>query len=376
MAAQHKPEIASYVDFLKTKPVASAKEYIVSKFKDHDLVVLCERDHREFTQYEMILDVLKDPDFVKNGVLFTEVGARSLSEDLNAFLRSEHLAPDELARRVMQFQRDCAHPLWEKPNFSYLIEGIYRANQNLSARNKIKMFPTDIFYVDGEPTKEKYFEMIQNMIVRDSLMADYIVQSFDKIKKANPKAKALVVMNYRHAYKLPLPSQGKMTTDNVAFVLHNKYKNKIGFVLIHSGDPQKAGVYNDGMWDAAFKAQQIEDAGFDLKNTPFGKDNFGQWVEKTDYTYQDLFDGYVFYQPIEKFKIGMGVTGIMDGGFEAEYLKRFGLYIEVLFGDFMKRPVPSAEEIKKEAFKRNLNETQFTQTENMDQIQKTIDSWL
>ncbi len=43
----------------------SAKEYILSQFADHDLVIVCERDHKELTQYELLRDVISDPRFIE-----------------------------------------------------------------------------------------------------------------------------------------------------------------------------------------------------------------------------------------------------------------------------------------------------------------------
>lgn len=67
------PAIQPYVDFLSKKPL-TAKEYVLSLFKTHDIVIICERDHRDITQYELYLDIISDPYFTSNvGVLFTEV---------------------------------------------------------------------------------------------------------------------------------------------------------------------------------------------------------------------------------------------------------------------------------------------------------------
>ena len=73
--------IKPYVDFLSHKQLP-AKDYILSLFKNHDIVFICERDHRDITQYELYLDILRDPYFTNHvGVLFTEVGSRSLNPD-------------------------------------------------------------------------------------------------------------------------------------------------------------------------------------------------------------------------------------------------------------------------------------------------------
>ena len=51
--------IEAYTTFLQEDHV-SAKDYILGLFSQYDIVILCERDHREMTQYELILDILAD----------------------------------------------------------------------------------------------------------------------------------------------------------------------------------------------------------------------------------------------------------------------------------------------------------------------------
>jgi hypothetical protein len=54
----------------RTTPI----EYIFKLFEYSDIVVIGERDHRDTTQYELILDIQKDPRFVKKiGYVYTEV---------------------------------------------------------------------------------------------------------------------------------------------------------------------------------------------------------------------------------------------------------------------------------------------------------------
>jgi len=51
--SNYKPEIKDYVNFLQKENI-SAKEYIVQKWNTHDMLVICERDHAELTQYDLI----------------------------------------------------------------------------------------------------------------------------------------------------------------------------------------------------------------------------------------------------------------------------------------------------------------------------------
>ena len=94
--------IKPHVDFLSYKQL-SAKDYILSLFKNHDIVFICERDNRDITQYELYLDILCDSYFTNHvGVLFTEVGFRNLNPELNQFLSSSKMDCAEVNSRIFR----------------------------------------------------------------------------------------------------------------------------------------------------------------------------------------------------------------------------------------------------------------------------------
>ncbi|MCL1934031.1 MAG: hypothetical protein FWF53_09520 [Candidatus Azobacteroides sp.] len=373
---QFNEKLEPYIHFLKNEKPLSAKDYILSLFKNNDIVILCERDHREMTQYNLFLDIMSDPYFVNHvGVVFTEVGARNLNPGLDIFLQTEDLSKEEIDKQVLIFQRNCEFPLWEKPNFSNFIKGIHQINQSLRSDKKIQMYPTDILYVEGEETTDKYMGMLENAMVRDSLMADFIIDTFDQMKKDNPKSKALVIMNYRHAYRYDIAyDEGKMNINTGRF-LFNKYPGRVANVRINGyNNIEKMEAVNDGKWDAAFQAVNLEDAGFNFNGSPFGDDRFEDWpYYKNDYTYKDMFTGFVFYMPIEKFELGMGVPYLMEDGFYDEYVKRDSLFNQALnklrnVNDSI--PSPDKNEIMK------LNDTDISKLPTLDQVKASIQKWL
>jgi hypothetical protein len=132
--------------------MVSAKDYLLSLFEKHDIVVLCERDHRDITQYDLILSVIGDKRFVENvGNVFTECGVSTLNPDLNEFLHADGLVPDSVDSHIMRFQRDCSwSPLWDKQSYSYFLRGVYRINCGLPTDCRISVFPSDLpFSWDG-----------------------------------------------------------------------------------------------------------------------------------------------------------------------------------------------------------------------------------
>ena len=68
-------ELLPYTNFLE-KDHKKAKDYVLDLFEKNDLVIICERDHRENTQYEFLNELISDPKFIQNvGNVFTEVGS-------------------------------------------------------------------------------------------------------------------------------------------------------------------------------------------------------------------------------------------------------------------------------------------------------------
>lgn len=366
--AQVDEGIEPYVSFLKDKKNISAKDYILSLFEKNNLVILCERDHREMLQYDLILDIIQDPYFVENiGNVYTEIGGRCIEAELNSFLQNSNMLESEVDKKVLHFQRNCMFPLWEKPNYSKFIKGVHLINKNLPDNRKVRLFPTDVICINGEATENKVVEMIKNMIIRDSLMANYIEE------KLSPGSKALVIMNYRHAYRYDMTNEYGYTSDNVGRFLFEKYPGKIANILINSyNNPEEYKPVNDGKWDAAFQALEIENIGFNFEQSPFGKDQFEGWAKNT-YSYEDIFTGFVFYLPIEKFKLGMGVNHLMEDGFYDEYIKREKLYHHGMCKlRNIEEPSPMID--KNEIM--ILNETKISSLHTLDQVKASIQKWL
>ncbi|MDR0874039.1 MAG: hypothetical protein LBN27_11335 [Prevotellaceae bacterium] len=361
-------EIEPYANFLRHEKT-TAKEYILSLFKEKDIVILCERDHRELTQYDLILDVMKDPYFIDNvGVVYTEVGAFNLNPELNRFLQNSHLSEEEINQQVLKFQRNCMFPLWEKSTFAYFIKGIYEINLSLPNEKKIQHFPTDIWYVEGKPDSVKVRSMLINMANRDSIMAEQIITLFDRQQKEMPRKKALVIMNYRHAFKQDTPSPNGIVSKNVGRFLQDRYANKLANVMINNFKEMPGAVVQDGKWDAAIQNTHLEDVGFNFSESPFGNDNFDYWAGNTDLKYKNIFDGFVYYLPFEKWKIAKGLPGLMEDGFYEEYAQRVFWFNKAVGREIM--PLQSKEEMQ------IYNNIHINDVEALDQMKEVIAKWL
>lgn len=363
-----------YVDFLKGEQ-RSAKDYVLNLFQNKDIVILTERDHRELTQYDLILDIVSDNYFRENiKDIYVETGMRNLNPELNEFINSEGLSEKEIEEKLIYFQRKCSHhPIWSFYNYNYFIKGLYKLNQNQPKSKKINIYPTDVA-IDWETADSaKYASFIKEKVVRrDSFMADFISK---KLETTSNSKKALVIMNYRHAFNDKFKSPDGSDFDNVGHYLFTKHTNKVANVLINtlvddnaSDNISTVAPIHKGKWDASFKVLNKTDIGFNFKNNPFGKDHFDYWAFfKHDYKYEDVFTGYIYYEEPKNFKLVTGVPNLIDSTFIEKYKNK-----ERIFKKAWKRK--QKESSDEEIYK--MNETKEFNYAEIENINKSIKSWL
>jgi len=357
-------EITKYVDFLKEdhKP---AKEYILDLFEKNDLVILCERYHDENTQYELITDVISDTRFIKNvGNIFFETGMRNINPELNDFVHSENLPENEIDEKLIALQRKSDYfPLWEYYNFYYQNKQIYTINQSLSEDEKINIYATDI-ELKLDSLSVEYLENFWNSDIdnRDKLMAEYIIDKFEDIKNSDTKRKkALIIMNYRHAYNKNFQEPNGEMIYNVGAFLFEKYPKTTANVLINSI------IMQDGKWDASFEVAKKDNLGVDFKNSPFGEEHFDMWsFTEHDDNYQDMFTGFAYYKSPKEFKLITGVDGLIDSSFIQTYKNRVKLWQQVSEGEY---PF-NDDDIYKEYGRKNV-----LPLDNIDSISTLINKW-
>ncbi len=336
--AQTATAIQPYTSFLKSQN-KTAKDYILDLFDNHDIVIICERNHGEMSQYDLITDIISDKRFIdKVGNIFTEIGVSSLDPALNTFLHTRNIAADTVLERIINFQRNCSFwPLWSNKNYSFLLNTLYSLNNNLPADKAINAYPSDLPFTWAGADTSSMLQLRTMIGNRDSIMASQIILKFNQIKNSNQKRKkALVIMNFRHAFNQEFFISGR-SLKNTAYFLFRQYGNQVANVMLNTVGMNKDGftLLQEGRWDGAFKVLDKENIGFDLKNTPFGKDSFDLWPFKTDFTYSDIFTGFAFFSPIEKHHMIEGFPGLIDGSFRSELMKRIDL-IGVVGGEFSK----------------------------------------
>lgn len=331
------PKISNYVTFLEKQNV-SAKEYVFDLFKKYDIVILCERDHAETTQYKLILDILGDKRFTENiDNAYFEVGNAAYNDTLNRFLQNSSLTPKEVSQSVMSMQRNIFPVLWEKSVYSYLLNGVYRINTQQPNEKKIRIYGLDCAVMWETATKEDIHSLVSHGAGRDSMLADNFIHYY----KNSKTKKALVVLNYRHAFLRDLPGQ------NTGRFIAEEFKGKVASVYINSMSlislkgvtdknlPQIAiGTPQNGKWEAAFIQARKKDVGFDLKETPFGKDSFDLIPINNKFSYSDMFTGFIYYNHFNDLHRSTGIKNYVDKQFVPELSRRIELqqeYLKVIY---------------------------------------------
>ena len=359
------PELTKYVDFLEKQNV-SAKDYVLGLFKKYDIVILCERNHNETTQYELITDIAKDKYFKKKvGNICMEIGVSNLEPEINKFLTTDNLSTKEIIDKSTFFQRNVPfYALWEANSYQKFLISIYNLNNN--SKYKILLHPSDIDFKwseikDGNDYKN-YLVTKKNIIKRDSILASHMINYYEAINKKHKKT--LIIINYRHAFKENMP-YSKGIQDNAANYIFKKYGNRVANVMINSINNSTNELLQNGNWDASFYISKLNNIGFNFENSPFGNDNFDYWNFKNNFNYKDIFTGFVFYKPIEEHKSVSNIPNFITDDFQKEFFRRWEI-TGTLFPNFKKIDLTNTELVKKiiEDF-NTVKETKYYKVEKL-----------
>lgn len=374
-------EIKPYVDFLKSIEKESAKDYILQKFKTHDVVIICERDHSDISQYELIKEILSD-DYFKENVknVFTEVGVINLQPEITGFLKTRGLDSLYVEKRLNKFQQNSDfYPIWDRYNYHYLLRTIYDINNN--SENQISYYPSDSeFDWKKVKTAEDYAREYEIEIEpRDSLMAYNIINQYEKIKSKNNK-KALVILNYRHAFKIHTIRTNGELQQNAGKYLFDYFGNRATYILsnrpifFRKGKNWTYELIQSGKWDAAFKYLKIGNSGFDFENSIFENDDFDMWKGEPNLKYKDVFDGFVFYKPIEDHNLIDYFKGLISKDFEEEFFRRYKIESEY-YGDTSRIKKIENRDFREKVLKE-LNTKRERKYQDFDFLIKSRDQYL
>lgn len=377
--------IKTYVDFLKTKSLLSPKEYVLQSFREKDIIILSERLHPEFRQYEMIADILKDERFT--GDVYTEVGVFNAGQQINDLLHKEGLSPEEVDHEILGiFKNLDMFPLWPDYNYFFLIKSVYEINQHRNKQDKISIYPLDIIFSWDSIQCDAQYKMFMDMmepqgfppvINRNAWMGEAFSRTYDNIKYHHPeKTKALVIMNTYHGYtRIPtyFPHPEDPMVYSTAEYIYKTYPGKVKGISIN-GIGNTGQLVCKGRWDAAFRVTGNVPVGFDLPGTPFGETTFdmynfgGNAYATVNFDY--IFDGLVFFEPIENFDLVWGIPGIFnDTIFVNEFYRRCAIADGIT-------PEEARASAEIRGYVKEWNGISRTKVEGLEQYNEQINSWI
>ena len=298
------PETIKYADFIMNSS-KNPVDYAFDLFKKYDIVVLSERYHPEYTQYELISKIITDERFITNvGNVFTETGSVSFQDTLNTYLHTSFKNEAELNKSTAVLQRNSnsVWPIWDLTNHFDLLKQVNHLNNQLPDTSKINWYYTDIPVNWETMTKENYLKGF-TPIKRDSVMAVHILEKYKNIISLQKRNKVLVIMNTNHGYGL-LNQKSRTGIKWLDFSTTNylmkALPGKVANVMLNTVSIMWTPIQY-GKWETAFKIAGNPDVGFDFKGSPFGDDNWdGFFLYPKSLTYKDIFTGFIFYKPLSQ----------------------------------------------------------------------------
>ncbi len=374
--------IEKYVQFLQSQK-QTAVDYIAGLFQTYDLVVLCERSHPEVTQYDMIYELVADQRFQQQaGHIFMENGSPNLRPAIEAFLTDDALTEPQAQEKLRHIFRDFD---WGGESNRTNIYGFYKKvrglNRSLPKDLRVHLYPCDLDFDWASATKESYNAMRKQLGRRDQIMANNVADKFNEICRSAGRHKALVIMNYRHAFPhIPLQQGGRSRTiENVAGFLMTYYPGKVANVMLNNVRPLPGSNDNqivisalqDGKWDAAFAALGYPSLGFDFKDSPFGTDEFDYFAVPFPIgrKYQEVFTGYVFYKPLDEHRMTFAIPGLLDAQFAGELLKRCQIRGENRSAEEIAKEIEQSQTVRTCGYE---DKEMFPKSEYIEKIQQWL----
>jgi hypothetical protein len=280
------PEKRYYVKNIrqyKQEPV----NYVMQLFDKYDIVILCERLHPEYTQWEFFSNMILNDTFakkVKN--VFTEFGGFQNQEILDSYMDTHFSTQGDLQQATARIVRENGGdwPIWSNTNVYDFILNLHQFNETKDKENQINLFFSDMPTHWDEIKNPNQWDSIRSHANRDSLMAYHIINRYETLDLN----KSLVIVNTRHAW-----NYGENGVNEAAYIC-DKFPDKTAVVLIN-GTTQIMLPSMNGTLDEA--AVEILDSiwAIDFEKSPIGNTLFDLMpVKRNKCTYKDLFVGMVY----------------------------------------------------------------------------------
>jgi hypothetical protein len=301
----------SFINYLKENE-KDPREFVLAKLSKYKLVMYGEI-HRRKASWDFLQEVVKDRRFIDNTcVIFMELGSDK-QKDIDSFL-AKNTINNELLLNVF---RDYMLVGWDDKGKFDFIKCIWQLNKNLPANKKIRIIAVDTPR-PIESYKSKEAMRANDKYDRNKYMADTIS---NYLESCMDKRNALFIVGTGHIQK---------ATNSAGNFLAKKFPSETYAIFQHS--PQVDNMrpidkrLRHGIFDYAFYKCVDKPAGFELKNSPFGKEPFDGLYYDGNGTFQDNYDGYVFLGSLDSEPNGEILLDLYSDNFVNELDRRYGLF--------------------------------------------------
>ena len=305
------PKLENELHGYLEKNFMSPENYVLSKFKDHQIVFIGEY-HRILHDVRLIHKLI--PLLYQAGVynLGIEFGIHRDQDRVEKLINAP--AYDEQAAREIMFNFGS---YWGYKEYMDIYRAAWEVNHKLpQGAPRFRVVNLNAFMdwscikTDADRRNPEVMKRVWPEGDSDQVMAETIIQEF-----VENGQKALVYSGIHHAftrYKQPIYYQGKFVRfveDRMGNRVYRKLGDKVFTIYLHAPWPDKD--YQEelypagGVIDALFaKEPNLRPAGFDLTGTPFGElPGPGSIYEEgyDPFALKLYADGYIFTKPISQY---------------------------------------------------------------------------
>ena len=293
----------------------SPEQYILDKFKDHDVILLSE-DHS--IKHNLLLAQNIIPELYKAGVynFGVEFGA---FED-QALADSLVTAPqynEDIARKIM-FNYNVG---WVFQEYRDIYKAAWKFNKSLPAQARKFRIVNISYRYNWASSNDQYFgyrtvETIKKVYPKGNM--EYFRANVIKTQVLDKNEKILVLCGFGHAFtKYHTPYYDyrekefyRFDSQRMGNILYAQAPKKVFTILLHYPFESKtyasAILYGpgNGAIDAIMKQFANKRVGFDLINTPFGAlaDSSQYSIGYKDFRLSKMADGYIYQKPFNEYE--------------------------------------------------------------------------
>lgn len=330
VSALTKSDHKSFMTYLKTNG-KSPIEYVVEKFKQHDVVMLGEQ-HEVREVCEFISNLIEPLYYQANVKYFAMEVLKYKNQQLANKLVIGEKYDEEL---VMQLFRDTGFPVWGFQEYMDILKAIWQVNQTLPpGKEKIKVvcLANDLDGTVLESRRHLFWKLpgsFYRMVTNDKFMTK--VLEWEVLRKGE---KVLVQIGSSHTYthyRQPAVKSGKLVAEvppRFGYILHGKYGNRIFQIVLHQWGMSYDFVSGNvkiqqplgGLLEEIFVENGNKPVGFDVISSPFASlrdSNQYLFAYQKYVVFSDVARGYVFLKPLKKLnKITWAKGFINESNFE------------------------------------------------------------